>query len=141
MPTEALQPGLAGEAKLTVAPQHTAWHMGSGGIEVFATPAMIALMEEAAVRAVADHLPPGWQTVGVQVDVRHTAATPVGLTVTAHAELAEVSGRRLLYTVTAHDGQESIGEGTHRRVLIDLERFEAQVAGKLDQERCCADAG
>ncbi|HUW15312.1 MAG TPA: thioesterase family protein [Anaerolineae bacterium] len=139
MQTEALHPGLIGEAEATVVPENTAWHMGSGQIKVFATPAMIALMEEAAVRAVSDHLLPGWQTVGVHVDVQHLAATPLGLTVTARAELLEVKGRRLRFAVSAHDGQEPIGEGTHERVLIDLERFEARLGEKIDRERCGGD--
>lgn len=126
----ALQPGLVGEAQTVVVPENTAWHMGSGVVAVFATPAMIALMEQAAVQAVTPHLPPGWQTVGVHVDVQHLAATPLGLTVTARAELLEVEGRRLTFHITAHDGQELIGEGTHRRALIDLARFQARVAAK-----------
>jgi len=134
MQTDTLRPGLTGEARVTVTPENTAWHMGSGSVEVFATPAMIALMEEAAVRAVSDHLLPGWQTVGVHVDVQHLAATPMGLTVTAHAELVEVKGHRLRFSVSAHDGQEPIGKGTHRRVLIDLERFQARLGAKIDQE-------
>ena len=126
----ALQPGLVGEAQTVVVPENTAQHMGSGHVAVFATPAMIALMEQAAVAAVTPHLPPGWQTVGVHVDVHHLAATPLGLTVTARAELLKVEGRRLTFRVTAHDDQELIGEGTHQRVLIDLERFQARVAAK-----------
>jgi predicted thioesterase len=125
-----LRAGLQGEAQTIVAPENTAQHMGSGGVAVFATPAMVALMEQAAVAAVAAYLPPGWQTVGVHVDVRHLAATPLGMTVTATAELLEVEGRRLSFRVTACDDREPIGEGTHQRVAIDLERFRARLASK-----------
>jgi len=130
MECAALQPGLVGEAQTVVVPENTAQHMGSGNVAVFATPAMIALMEQAAVNAVTPHLPPGWQTVGVHVDVRHLAATPLGLTVTARAELLKVEGRRLTFRVTAHDGRELIGEGMHERALIDLARFQARIAAK-----------
>ena len=93
---------------------------------------MVALMEQAAVAAVTPHLPPGWQTVGVHVDVQHLAATPLGLTVSARAELLAVDGRRLTFRVTAHDDQELIGKGTHQRVLIDLARFQARVTAKQE---------
>jgi len=130
MEITALQPGLVGEAQTVVVPENTAQHMGSGTVAVFATPAMIALMEQAAVRAVTPHLPPGWQTVGIRVDVRHLAATPLGLTVTARAELLKVEGRRLTFRVTARDEKELVGEGVHERALIDLARFQERVAAK-----------
>ena len=132
MDTTTLQPGLLGEAQTVVVPENTAQHVGSGAVAVFATPAMVALMEQAAVAAVTPHLPPGWQTVGVHVDVQHLAATPLGLTVSARAELLAVDGRRLTFRVTAHDDQELIGEGTHQRVLIDLARFQARVTAKQE---------
>jgi predicted thioesterase len=125
-----LRVGLTGEAQVVVEPGNTAQHMGSGTVAVFATPAMVALMEMAAVNAVAPYLEGGWQTVGVHIDVEHLAATPLGQTVTAQAELLEVDGRRLLFRVTAHDAHELIGRGSHRRVLIDLARFRSRVASK-----------
>ena len=122
--------GLTGEAITQVTRELTARHLGSGAVAVFATPEMVRLMERAAVRALADHLAPGQQSVGTLVNVRHLAATPEGATVTARAELIAVDGRRLTFRVTAHDGVDTIGEGTHERALIDLERFEAKVAAK-----------
>lgn len=130
MEFEAVQPGLVGEAETTVTEGNTALHHGSGLVSVFATPAMIALMEQAAVSSVTPHLPSGWQTVGISLDVRHLAATPVGMTVTARAELIEVDGRRLRFQVTAHDDRELVGEGTHQRFIIDLERFEQRALAK-----------
>lgn len=122
--------GLTGQASVVVVPEVTARHLGSGTVAVFATPEMVRLMERAAVHALAPHLAPGQQSVGTMVNVRHLAATPVGATVTATAELIEVNGRRLVFKVSAHDGVELIGEGVHERALIDLARFEARVQAK-----------
>lgn len=122
--------GLTGEATITVVPEVTARHLGSGTVAVFATPEMVRLMERAAVNALAPRLAPGQQSVGVMVNVRHLAATPIGATVTARAELIGVENRRLLFKVSAHDGIDLIGEGTHERALIDLARFEARVNAK-----------
>lgn len=130
MDLSQVKPGLTGSAQATVTGENTADHIGSGHVAAFATPAMIALMEKAAVSAVTPHLPPGWQTVGIRVDVEHLAATPPGLTVTAQAELLQVDGRRLTFRVVANDGHDLIGEGTHQRVIIDLERFRARLAAK-----------
>jgi predicted thioesterase len=126
----SLQPGLNGVAETTVVLENTARHIGSGLVAAFATPAMIALMEQSAVNAVAPHLPDGWQTVGVHVDVQHLAATPVRMKVVARAELVGVTGRRLKFQVTAHDEVELIGRGTHERAVVDLERFGARLASK-----------
>jgi fluoroacetyl-CoA thioesterase len=128
--TEQFPLGLTGEARVQVTPEVTAQHMGSGTVAVFATPQMVRLMERAAVNALAPHLMPGQQSVGTLVNVRHLAATPLGATVTAHAELVSVDGRRLTFRVSAHDGTDLIGEGIHERALIDLARFEAKVAAK-----------
>jgi fluoroacetyl-CoA thioesterase len=122
--------GLIGEASVIVAPELTARHLGSGAVAVFATPEMVRLMEHAAVNGLAPHLAPGQQSVGTSVNVKHLAATPVGATVTARAELVSIEGRRLLFKVSAHDGVDLIGEGLHERALIDLARFEARVAAK-----------
>jgi len=124
--------GLIGEATTQVVPELTARHLGSGTVAVFATPEMVRLMERAAVNGLAPHLAPGQQSVGTMVNVKHLAATPVGATVTARAELIGVDGRRLTFTVSAHDGTELIGEGMHERVLIDLARFEAKVKAKAE---------
>lgn len=122
--------GLTGQASVVVVPEVTARHLGSGTVAVFATPEMVRLMERAAVHALAPYLAPGQQSVGTMINVRHLAATPLGATVTATAELVEVNGRRLTFKVSAHDGVELIGEGLHERALIDLARFEARVQAK-----------
>jgi len=113
--------------ELTVA--HFAAHMP----EVYGTPLMIYLMEFASARAVAPFLPDGWVSVGTEVNVKHLAATPIGLTVTATATVTAVSGRLVSFAVRAHDGVELIGEGTHARALVDMARFNARVASKRGQ--------
>ncbi|HDN79629.1 MAG TPA: thioesterase [Chloroflexi bacterium] len=125
-----LSPGLKAEVRRKVTQDITASHLGSGNVEVLATPAMSALMEQAAVRVVDPLLPEGQKTVGVAVEVKHLAPTPVGMEVRAAAELIEVDGRKLLFRVEAHDEKEKVGEGLHRRVIIDVERFAARVAEK-----------
>ncbi len=119
----ALVLGLTGEMTTTVVHENTAAAVGAGGVEVFGTPMMIALMENAAWRAVADHLEEGQVTVGTHVDVRHLGATPLGQQVRATAELIEIDGRRLLFNVEAFDEQKKIGEGQHERTIVHLERF------------------
>ena len=118
-----LELGLTGESTTTVVHENTAAHVGAGGVEVFATPMMIALMENAAWQAVADHLDPGYVTVGTLVNVRHLAATPLGQQVRATARLVEIDGRRLVFQVEAFDEQRKIGEGQHERYIVNLERF------------------
>ncbi len=125
--------GLSGEARITVTPEVTAKHLGSGAVQVFATPEMVRLMERAAVRALSDRLAPGQQSVGVLVNVRHLAASPIGATVTARAELQQVEGRLLTFRVTATDGVDTVGEGVHERSLIDIARFEERVAKKREK--------
>lgn len=124
--------GLQGTATTQVIPELTARHLGSGTVAVFATPEMVRLMEHAAVNALAPHLASGQQSVGTMVNVKHLAATPLGALVTARAELIAVNGRRLTFSVTAHDGMELIGEGTHERALIDLAKFEARIKAKAE---------
>jgi|SRR5579864_4560353 len=125
-----LKPGLKGEVHKTVAPTDTTFHLATGKISVLASPMMIWLMESAAVAAVDHLLPTGFQTVGTHVDVRHTAPTPLGMQVTAHAELTQVEGRNLTFRVTAVDEKEQVGEGTHQRVVIDVARFQERVQSK-----------
>ncbi len=93
MKFDAIKPGLVGEVRLVVAPEHTAKHLGSGGVQVLATPHMVLLMERAGVAAVDSLLPEGYLTVGAHLDVRHLSPTPVGFEVVARAELLEVDGR------------------------------------------------
>lgn len=125
-----LAPGLTGQATVTVSADLTAAALGSGNVRAFSTPALIALMEGAAVAALEGRLPDGQTSVGTRLDVRHLAATPVGMTVRATATLTEVDGRRLVFAVEAHDDAEQIGAGTHERFVVDKARFEARLAAK-----------
>ena len=120
-----LQTGLTGEARVVVDTPQLASSFGSGGwkVDVYATPAMIALMEQAAVNAVDHLLPPGQSSVGTRVDIQHLAATPPGVQVRAHAELVAVDGRRLTFRVEAFDPAEKIGSGTHERMIVDVQRL------------------
>ncbi|GFP31387.1 fluoroacetyl-CoA thioesterase [Candidatus Hakubella thermalkaliphila] len=122
-----LEKGLRGEAKMEVVAGNTASEVGSGSVPVFATPMLVALMESAAIDALRDKLPAGQSTVGTKVEIVHTAATPLGMTVTARAELVEVDGRRLVFTVSAQDEAGPVGEGRHERFTIDLEKFMSRV--------------
>lgn len=127
---DTIQPGLAAEQVASVTPELTARHLGSGGADVFATPAMIALMEAAAVAAIDALLLPGQASVGTAIAVRHLAATPLGAEVRARAEVTAVDGREVSFRVEAWDEVERIGEGTHTRFVIDLDRFAKRVAEK-----------
>jgi predicted thioesterase len=128
--SDELRPGLIGEARTTVDRSNVASTYGSGLIDVFSTPAMIGLMESAAKSAVDPLLPEGSITVGTLVNVKHLAATPIGLEVRATAELQEVDGRRLVFRVTAADANETIGEGTHERMIVDSARLLARAQSK-----------
>jgi fluoroacetyl-CoA thioesterase len=125
-------PGLIGEATTVVTETDTAGHWGSGLVPVFGTPALVGLMEGAAVQALAGHLPPGRTSVGGRIDVHHLAPTPVGMRVRAHAELLEVEGRRLVFHVEAWDEVEQISRATHERFIVDEERFVAQAKAKIE---------
>lgn len=127
---DRLVPGLIGESQTVVTEANTAKHLGSGNVKVFATPEMVRLMEQAGVAAVDHLLPQEQRTVGVALDVKHLAATPPGMTVTARAELIAVEGRRLTFRVEAFDEVEKVGEGTHQRYVIDMAGFQRRVAEK-----------
>ena len=127
---ERLRSGLSGEASVVVDDSNTAIALGSGSVPVFATPAMAALVEAAAVQAVAEVLNDDQTTVGVYLDLQHLAATPVGLTVRAEAKLVQVEGRRLTFRVTAFDDVEQIGIGSHQRMLVETDRFLARTRAK-----------
>lgn len=127
-------PGLTGTAEIVVGPEHTAPFVGSGRIAVLATPVMINLIEAAALAAVEHLLPSGHQSLGIQLDVSHTAATPIGLRVTATAEVVEVKSRTISFRVAARDEFEPIGGGTHRRVVVSVSRFDERVQRKLAQK-------
>ncbi|MDR1257315.1 MAG: thioesterase family protein [Spirochaetaceae bacterium] len=126
-----LKAGLRGEARVVVDKQNTASIWGSGALDVFSTPAMIALMEKASVLAAAPFLPEGCSTVGTSLNVRHTAASPVGANIRAEGVLTGVDGRRLSFEVRAWDDNELIGEGSHERFVIDNKKFMEKTEGKL----------
>lgn len=122
--------GIKGEASDVVTERNTAVAYGSGGVKVFATPAMIGLMEKAALTSVEPHLESGMTTVGTRVDVQHLAATPIGMKVTAVSELVAVEGKRLLFKVEAMDEVEVVGRGTHERYIVPEEKFLSRAAAK-----------
>ncbi|HUW64445.1 MAG TPA: thioesterase family protein [Spirochaetia bacterium] len=125
-----LQPGIKGEAGALVAGDNTASAYGSGGVPVFATPAMVALMEKAARLSVEPYLEPGQTTVGTRLEVRHLAATPEGLTVTARSELVAVEGKKLVFKVQASDDVELVGEGAHERYIVREDSFLKKAGAK-----------
>ena len=125
-----LRPGLVGEVETLVDQAQLASALGSGGLEVFGTPALIALMERAARQCVEHLLPSGTITVGTRVEVRHLGPTPPGATVRARAELLHVEGRRLVFQVSAFDAAETIGDGTHERAIVDAARLLARAEAK-----------
>ncbi len=118
--------GIKGSAELLVTENLTAREVGSGTVAVLATPMMIALMEKTCLLSVRPFLEAGQDTVGTHVDVAHTAATPVGMRVRCESELVEIDRRRLVYRVTAWDEAGVVGEGTHTRFVIDIEKFQAK---------------
>ncbi|NLC24638.1 MAG: thioesterase family protein [Oxalobacter sp.] len=125
-----LKPGLQGEVSIIVSDAHTARHMGSGGRDVLATPMLVALVEAAAQEAVSSYLAEGQQTVGVHLALTHDAATPVGMQVTATAELVSVNGRTLVFDVKAHDEVERIASGTHSRTLAQAASLDRMLQKK-----------
>jgi predicted thioesterase len=126
-----LKPGLEGHAEIVVGEEHTAPRIGSGRVRVLATPVMINLMEAAALDACENLIPPGHQSLGTRLDVRHIAATPVGMRVRATARLVSVQGRTLEFQVEAHDERDLIGDGTHQRLVVNVARFDQRVQAKL----------
>lgn len=123
MKEKPIIPGLTFTATQIVTPDTTASHYGSGLVEVYATPAMVALMEKAAMLAVLPYLPEGFNTVGIQISVNHTKATPLGMEVKSIATLLEVVDKKLLFEVVAFDSKCEIGRGTHTRYIINSEQF------------------
>ena len=121
-----LTTGTKGKAEVKVDDTNTAVTMGSGSLKVFATPAMIALIEKAACKAL-----DGQTTVGTKLDVAHVAATPVGMNVTAEAVLTEIDNRRLVFEVVARDEKDIIGKGIHERFIVNAEKFTAKTYGKV----------
>ena len=121
--TTKFEIGLRGVAREKVSEKNTAIAYGSGSISVFATPAMIGLMEKAALSSVDPLLPEGHSTVGIKVDVEHLAATPTGGFVEARSELLEIDGRRLIFKVEAFDSKDMVGRGRHERFIVATEKF------------------
>jgi fluoroacetyl-CoA thioesterase len=126
-----LKSGLTGSAEIVVGPEHTAPFVGSGRIPVLATPVMINVIEAAALAAIENLLPEGHQSLGTHLDVSHTAATPVGVRVTATAEVTKLEGRNVSFRVEARDEFEQIGGGTHQRVVVSVTRFDERVQRKV----------
>lgn len=122
--------GITGKAETAAAPERLASAMGSGALDVFATPAMIALMENAACNALASYLEKDETTVGTEMNVKHISATPADMKVSAEAVLTGVNGREFTFDVKAYDEAGLIGEGTHKRFLVTAERFMAKTNSK-----------
>jgi len=131
MDLSSVTPGLRGQAELVVGEEHTAPRIGSGKVHVLATPVMINLIEAAALAAVEHLLPAGCQSLGTRLDVRHIAATPVGMRIFAAAEVLGVEGRNIRFRVEARDERELIGDGVHDRVVVKVARFDERVQRKL----------
>jgi predicted thioesterase len=125
-----LEVGIKGSASVLVTEENSAKTMGSGTLDVFATPAMIALMERTCWTSVANKLDEGWGSVGTALDVAHSAPTPLGVTVTCESELIAVEGRKLTFQVVAHDPSGEIGRGTHQRFLVDNAKFQKKADSK-----------
>jgi fluoroacetyl-CoA thioesterase len=131
MSDSGIAPGLSGERTIEVTPDLTASHLGSGSLRVYATPAMVALIEKTCMDLVADHLPDGETTVGVEIRVRHLAPTPVGGSVRAHAEVESVDGKRIQFKAQVWDDAELVGEAEHTRVIVEVSGFLQRVQTKI----------
>jgi predicted thioesterase len=125
-----IKTGVEAQTTDTVSGENTASVWGSGALEVYATPAMVSLMERAALSAVETLLPQGWTTVGTELNIKHISATPLGMTVYARAELLNIDGRALSFKVEAFDEAGKIGEGVHNRFIVEKEKFMAKTEGK-----------
>jgi fluoroacetyl-CoA thioesterase len=133
--TENLKPGMKGASELVVAEQHTAPRVGSGRVHVLATPVMINVIEAAALAAIEHLLPQGYQSLGTRLDIRHFAATPVGMRVRAEVEVEKVEGRTVTFRVSVADEKEPIGDGTHERMVVNVSRFDVRVQDKVAMVR------
>ena len=122
--------GSIGTATVRVVESNTAMTVGSGLLPVYSTPSMIALLEMAACNAISDQLEEGSTSVGTLLNIKHLAATPIGMNVTATATLTEVDGRRLVFDIKVHDEVSLIGEGTHERFIVFSEKFLAKTNAK-----------
>src|SRR5881409_2935856 len=131
MDLSRLEVGMRGTAEIVVGEEHTAPRIGSGRVRVLATPVMINVMEAAALAAVEHLLPAGHQSLGTHLNVGHYAATPVGMRLRASAVVTKVEGRTVEFRVEAFDQKERVGDGTHTRVVVNVERFDQRVQRKL----------
>ncbi len=129
-PMENILVGASATESIKVTHEVTVAHAHPAMPEVYATPMMIYLMEMAASKAIWDSLPEGWVSVGMVVNVKHLAATPIGFTATATAKVTEVTAKTIVFSVEAHDGVEKIGEGIHIRAPVELSRFESRLKSK-----------
>ena len=128
-----ITPGLTGLVEITVGEEHTAPSIGSGRVHVLATPVMINLIEAAALKAIEHLLPEGYQSLGTHLDVRHLAATPVGMKVRALVEVTAVNGRNVRFAATVKDEVDLIGDGVHERVVVNVAKFDQRVQKKLSR--------
>ena len=128
-----LAAGLSGTAELVVGEEHTAPRVGSGKVAVLATPVMINLIEAAALAAIEHLLPGGYQSLGTVLNIRHIAATPVGMKARALVEVVKVEGRTIHFSVECKDEKELIGDGTHQRMVVNVAKFDQRVQRKLEK--------
>lgn len=129
-----IEPGTSVSQTTIVADKHTAPHVGSGLAPVLATPVLVNLFEAAALAVIEHKLPPGTQSLGTRLDIQHTAATPTGMRVEVTARLSSIEGRNLVFELVASDEVEQIGSGTHRRVVVDAEKFVLRVQAKTKKQ-------
>ncbi len=129
-----METGIRGSSEIVVTREMLASTLGSGGVDVFATPCMIANMEHTCILSVQDVVGEGNTTVGTLLNVSHTAATPLGMKVRFESELIEIDRRRLVFSVKAYDEVEKIGEGTHERFIVNEEKFLGKVRAKFSDQ-------
>ena len=131
--TELINPGMVKEADFLIEEEHTAKHVGSGASRVLATPWMIAFMERVAHRMLAEYLPEGYSSVGVSINVRHLAPTPVGVKVRVRCQVKAVENMRVTFAIEARDFEDKVGSGEHERFVIDTKRFLDRVERKVSK--------
>ncbi len=129
-----METGMTNTETISVTQELTAKAMGSGELEVLATPAMCALMEKASMNLVSPYLEEGQTTVGTALNIKHTAATPVGMEIKAESRLSEIDGRRLVFELRAYDGTGEIGTGTHERFIVNASKFMNKTKSKLEEK-------
>lgn len=127
-----IEPGIKGRQETTVTAANVATNVGSGKVQVFATPMMISLIEKAACLSIEPYLEEGQSSVGTRIDVSHCSATPLGMTVWAETEVIAVDRRKVTFKVAAYDERGLVGEGTHERFVIDIDKFVTRANGKLN---------